>query len=158
MGANHTALEVADKLMSLSIRDETPKTPMQIQKLTYFCHGWKLGLGHGPLFQDAVESWQYGPVIRAVYHALKHHGSAEIKEPLHLGGDFSPLEEKIIERVWMLYGDQSGIELSNLTHAEGTPWHQTYVPGSFTQIIPNPLIRNYFEKIAAGVRQQETAK
>ena len=157
MGAQLTALQVADRIIKLSLEDEIPVTHLQIQKLTYFCHAWKLGLGHGPLFQDAVESWQYGPVIRSVYHALKRHGKSEIKEDLHQETQFSPLDEKIIKRVWMLYGDQSGIALSNLTHSEGTPWHQTYIRGSFTQIIPNHLIRDYYATVAAGVRQRESA-
>ena len=71
MGAQHTALAVADKLIRLAREAEIPITPMQVQKLAYFSHAWSLGLGYGPLFQDAVESWQYGPVIRSVYHALK---------------------------------------------------------------------------------------
>ena len=82
MGARHTALAVTDKLIRLSLESETPITPMQAQKLTYFCHAWMLGLGYGPLFRDAVESWQYGPVIRAVYHALKRYGADSITAPI----------------------------------------------------------------------------
>ena len=67
MGVQHTALAVADTLVRLARENEIPITPMQVQKLTYFSHAWNLGLGYGPLFQDAVESWQYGPVIRSVY-------------------------------------------------------------------------------------------
>ena len=155
MGAQHTALAVAARIITLSLREEKPVTHLQVQKLTYFCHAWKLGLGHGPLFQDAVESWQYGPVIRAVYHALKGSEAEEIKAPLNHKTDFTPLEEKIIETVWRLYGDKSGIELSNMTHADGTPWHQTYSNGAHTQIIPNHLIRKHYAGIIQEWRQRE---
>ena len=70
MGAQHTDLSVADQSIRLSREDETPITPMQVQKLAYFCHAWSLGLGYGPLFRDAGESWQQGPVNRSMYHAL----------------------------------------------------------------------------------------
>ena len=148
MGAHHTALAVSDKLIRLSLADENLITPMQAQKLTYFCHAWMLGIGHGPLFQDAVESWQYGPVIRSVYHALKHHGGNRIAtELLSQEDEFTSVEEGIIEAVWRLYGGIDGIQLSRMTHAEGTPWHQTYSRGTKTQIIHNYIIRDYYADI-----------
>ena len=100
-----TALAVADKIVRLSLQDEMPVTPMQVQKLTYFCHGWMLGLGYGPLFQDAVESWQYGPVIRAVYHQLKGYGRNPVPQPiLESPDDFDQVEERVIQAVWQGYG------------------------------------------------------
>jgi uncharacterized phage-associated protein len=148
VGAQHTALAVADKLIRLSLEGENLITPMQAQKLTYFCHAWMLGTGNGPLFQDAVESWQYGPVIRSVYHALKHHGRNRIREGLLPQPDeFSEVEEGIIKTVWRLYGSIDGIQLSRMTHAEGTPWHQTYSRGTQTQIIHNHVIRDYYADI-----------
>ena len=155
MGANHTALDVADLFIRLSHEDEIPVTPMQVQKLTYFGHAWMLGLGHGPLFQDAVESWQYGPVIRAVYHALKRWGSGRIdgdvlREPAH----FNETERRIIKSVWQKYGEIDGLDLSRLTHAEGTPWHETFSEGQHSQIIPNHVIRDYYADIISRFRAE----
>ena len=148
MEAQHTALAVADKLIRLSIDDENLITPMQAQKLTYFCHAWMLGLGYGPLFQDAVESWQYGPVIRALYHALKHNGANVIREPLLREPEqFSQAQDGIINAVWQRYGHIDGLELSRMTHAEGSPWEQTFSHDSRTQIIHNHLIRDYHAEI-----------
>ena len=157
MGAQHTALAVADKLIRLSLQDENLITPMQAQKLTYFCHAWMLGLGHGPLFQDAVESWQYGPVIRSVYHALKHHGSSAISDPLlPQQDDFSPVEDGIIKAIWRLYGGIDGIQLSRMTHAEGSPWHQIYHNGGpQSQIIHNHIIRDYYAEIVERRKREE---
>ncbi len=145
MGAQHNALAVADKIIRLSIDDEIPVTPMQVQKLTYFCHAWMLGLGNGPLFQDAVESWQYGPVIRSVYHALKHHGADTITERLlDREAVFSDEEERLIRVIWRQYGQLAGSSLSRLTHAAGSPWDQTYKKDKRSQIIRNHVIRDYY--------------
>ena len=153
MGANHTALDVADQLIRLAQQDEIPVTPMQIQKLAYFCHAWMLGLEKGPLFQDAVESWRYGPVIRSVYHALKHYGSAPVRRPLgDEPADFNREEIGIINGVWRKYGEVPGLELSRMTHAEGTPWDRTFSRGKHSQIIPNHLIRDYYAAIIADYR------
>ena len=144
MSAQHTAVAVADKIIRLSIKDENPVTPLQVQKLTYFCHAWMLGLGFGPLFRDPVESWQYGPVVREVYHALKHHGKSYVRKPLlRSSEEFSPCEESVIQTVWEKYGSLGGLQLSSLTHAKGSPWQQTYQRDRRSQIIHTNNIRNY---------------
>ncbi len=151
MGASHTALSVADAIIRLSLRDETPVTPMQVQKLTYFCHGWMLGLGYGPLFQDAVESWQYGPVIRALYHQLKGYGSAPVSEPImECPAEFDQVEDRIIQAVWQGYSGIDGVRLSQMTHATGSPWEQTCQRDKRSQIIHNHIIREYYENLAKG--------
>ena len=145
MGAQHPAITVADRIIRLSREHETSVTPMQVQKLVYFCHAWHLALGHGPLFQDAVESWRYGPVIRSVYHALKGYGGDAVTEPLQeTAGEFSPIESNVINAVWDRYGEIDGLSLSRLTHAPGSPWHQITTRGTQTQIIPNHVIRDYY--------------
>ena len=159
MGAQHTALAVADKLIRLSVEDETPITPMQVQKLTYFCHAWMLGFGYGPLFQDAVEAWQYGPVIRAVYHALKHHGADPVREPvLEQPASFTEREENLIRIVWARYGNLSGLQLSRMTHVAGSPWAQTHQQDSRSQIIHNHVIRDYYAGLIAERRAEDGAR
>lgn len=160
MGAQHTALAVADKIIQFSLQDETLITPMQVQKLTYFCHAWMLGLGYGPLFQDAVESWQYGPVIRSVYHALKQYGGDRITKPIldQSAKDepekFTELEERIIKVIWRRYGCLDGPQLSRMTHAAGSPWEQTYQKDQRSQIIHNHIIRNYYANL---IKQRTSA-
>ena len=151
MDIEHTALEVADRIIRLAQEDDTPVTPMQVQKLTYFCHAWMLGLGHGRLFQDAIEAWEYGPIIRAVYHALKHHGRNAILEPvLEKPAAFSDFEARLVSRVWQLYGHLDGLVLSRMTHAEGSPWHQVYQLTHRSQIIHNHIIRTYYANLVAA--------
>src|SRR5215510_7158653 len=57
-----------------------PLTPMKLQKLVYFAHGWSLALTGVPLIKDAVEAWRYGPVIPALYHEFKHNGARPITD------------------------------------------------------------------------------
>ena len=112
MGAQHTALSVADQLTRLSREDETPITPMQVQKLAYFCHTSSLGLGYGPLFRDAGESWQQGRVNRSVDHAVKRYGGDAITELLsESAAVFSPAGDKIMAAVWNRYGVIDGLAL-----------------------------------------------
>ena len=152
MGARLTALTVANRIIEIGKESEVHFTPMQVQKLAYFSHAWMLGLGHGPLFQDAVEAWQYGPVIRSIYYALRHYGSHRITEPIPFPGEeINRVENGIIREVVAKYGHLNGWQLSSLTHAEGSPWQKTYVQGRGSQIIHNHIIRDHYAAIAAKV-------
>ena len=159
MGAQHTALAVADKLIRLAREAETPITPMQVQKLAYFSHAWSLGLGYGPLFQDAVESWQYGPVIRSVYHALKSYRGGPVTKPilsdLSEERTFTPSEATVIKAVYQQYRDLEGIKLSQMTHAEGSPWQQIYLRDKRRAILPNPVMRDYYAVLIKQMPDQE---
>ena len=156
MGAQHTALAVADKIIRLARESETPITPMQVQKLTYFCHAWSLGFGRGPLFQDAVESWQYGPVIRSVYHALKSYGANPVTEPIWAEEEeFTPFESTMINTIYKQYGEIEGIRLSQMTHADSSPWQQTYLKDKRSTIIHNHVIRDYYAALIDKMERQE---
>jgi uncharacterized phage-associated protein len=156
MGAQHRALAVADKLVRLARESEIPITPMQVQKLTYFAHAWNLGLGYGPVFQDAVESWQYGPVIRSVYHALKSYGSEPVTEPLLVEEEaLSPEEDAVIKAIFQQYGELDGVKLSQMTHAEGSPWRQTYQEDRRSAIIHNYVIKDYYADLINKLNEQE---
>ncbi len=156
MGAQHRALAVADKLVRLARESEIPITPMQVQKLTYFAHAWNLGLGYGPVFQDAVESWQYGPVIRSVYHALKSYGSEPVTEPILVEEEaFTPRESAVINAIYQQYGELDGLRLSQMTHAEGSPWQQAYLKDKRSTIIHNHVIRDYYAALIDKMEGQE---
>ena len=156
LSAQHTALAVADKLIRLAREAETPITPMQVQKLAYFSHAWNLGLGYGPLFQDAVESWQYGPVIRSVYHALKPYGDVPVAEPILVDEEaFTPLESTVINAIYKQYGELDGLKLSQMTHAEGSPWQETYLRDKRSTIIHNHVIRDYYAGLIKQMQHQE---
>ncbi len=58
-----------------------------------------------------------------------------------------------LSRIWDIYGGFSPIQLTNMTHEEGTPWHQIAVHYQFKIppgiTIPNELIQLYFQAEAA---------
>jgi uncharacterized phage-associated protein len=64
-------------------------TPMKLQKLVYFAHGWCLALADKPLINEKIEAWQYGPVVSSLYREFKKYGNEGITSPAvefkHLG-------------------------------------------------------------------------
>lgn len=123
-------------------------TPLQVNKLTYFSHGWLLGLYGRPLISEQVEAWRYGPVVPAVYYALRENGRSPVRFMDYFDCLYNGLDDKekdIIKQVIEGYGSLSGSELIGLTHEEGTPWSQCYDKSKQNTVIPNQIIKEYFE-------------
>ena len=132
-------------------------TPMQVQKLTYLCHGWSLGLYGEPLSRQQVEAWRWGPVIPAVYYELRQYGGRPVPELVNLSAlGFEPddallseREADLVEQVVEVYGDFTGPQLSTLTHKPGSPWDQVWRPGrGRPAVIPDRIIRRYYAELA----------
>lgn len=152
----HEAVQVANKLIELANAAGRHLTPLQVIKLTYFCHAWMLGLHGRPLVSDRVEAWQYGPVFYGVYRALRQYGDSAAKPiPRVKEVDFDDIELDLIEQVSEKYGKWTVNELIRSTHAPGTPWHQVW-GGLFgpTKHIPDEKIRDYYRALADEARKQ----
>ena len=136
---------------------------MKLQKLVYFAHGWHLALYDTPLIDECIQAWHYGPVIETLYHEFKRFGNDPIKKPAIIwnleGTQFNPDMPEIqpedtqtrqfLDRIWDVYGNFSGGQLANLTHAPETPWEEirkqypdSPIPKKTT--IPDDRIKAYF--------------
>ncbi|MDO8282711.1 MAG: DUF4065 domain-containing protein [Thermodesulfovibrionia bacterium] len=95
-------------------------TTMKLQKLVYYCQAWSLVWDEAPIFNEEIEAWANGPVVRELYD--KHKGYFNISS-LRVG-DPSRLSKKqraTINGVLNYYGDKTSQWLSELTHKED-PW------------------------------------
>lgn len=170
------AAQVANYFLELAEKGGRQLTPMKLQKLVFFAHGWHLALAGQPLVNESVEAWQWGPVIPSLWGELKEFGNQPItrrittvrildRKPLkwkiiedsleQSGEEKAAVEnaKELIERVWEAYGDISAVQLSNMTHEDGTPWHTVWMPMAAKPIkrkdIPNELIAEYFREQSA---------
>lgn len=127
----YSARTVANYLIEAKSKEGgTPPTPMQLLKLVYIAHGWNLAINDRPLINDGIEAWRYGPVIPKIYQDLKKWGNTPVREllpaPASEAGSLAQEEMGVVDAVLKAYGNLSGVQLSNLTHASGTPWYQVY--------------------------------
>lgn len=93
---------------------------LKLQKLVYYSQAWSLAWDDAPLFDDPIEAWANGPVVRALYEA--HRGeyfvtSFSTGNPDHLTDE----QKETIDSVIAYYGGKSAQWLSDLTHMED-PW------------------------------------
>lgn len=158
------SINIANYFVEKSIWYGSEMTPMKLLKLTYIAHGWFLGINSKPLINEQAEAWQYGPVIRSVYDAFKHHKTADInKLEFHSITQKREYEElkkdedisSFLDSVWEVYKDFNGMQLSDLTHQNDTPWSKTVDEnGGFrgNSIISNKSIAEHYQaKMKAAV-------
>ena len=144
---------VANRFLELATDEGRSLTPMQVLKLVYIAHGWNLALYDRPLIDQPVEAWQYGPVIRDLYNAMKGFGGGSVRGPLPVGygasaDELSGDETDLVGQVFKLYGRMNGVALSRITHATNTPWQQIYTPGRHGTVIPPDLIADHYERLS----------
>jgi uncharacterized phage-associated protein len=92
----------------------------KLQKLVYYCQAWHAVWEDEALFDEPIQAWANGPVVRSLYD--QHRGLFNVSG--WRTGDPSRLTEQestSIDAVLRTYGAMSGADLSALTHRE-PPW------------------------------------
>ncbi len=133
--------EIANYFIEKGIEENKPSNPMKLQKILYFAYGWYLAyFGDKKLFDEAIQAWKYGPVIESVYHEVKSYGNYAITSPISkffLGEtsvfsfqyktpkiSFKNDDDKdFLDSIWKAYSKFPALQLSAMTHEDGTPWH-----------------------------------
>jgi uncharacterized phage-associated protein len=150
---------VANALLDTAEDDRSSIDPLQLQKLLYLAQGWTLGLTGKRLFRDAIEAWEYGPVVPDIYHSVKMYGASRIRGRL-MTFDYSrrrvvearelfdPLESEIIQTIWDKYGHWSGVQLMRLTHQYGSPWWKARQASEYDPRIPEGSMADWFSEEA----------
>ena len=159
---------IANDFLDIARADGKTLSPMKIQKLVYFADGWCLAIKDEQLFKEEIQAWKFGPVILSLYHNFKDCGDDPIDHYAHtwefvngrftkiepkVAGDDTPFVKQLLAKIWEIYGKWSAVQLSNMTHASGTPWHQisSQFPNGLPRriTIPRDTIRDYFRGQAA---------
>ena len=115
-----TAMDVAEYFLALQDEDAGDLiSNMKLQKLLYYAQGLHLAMTQRPLFSEAIEAWQHGPVVPDIYHAFKKYGA----QPIPASNDmaFSQYDEAttgFLNEVYDVFGQFSAWKLRNMTHEE----------------------------------------
>jgi uncharacterized phage-associated protein len=155
-----TVAEVANEFLALAAADGAVVDQMKLQKLVFYAHAWHLAYNKAPLFENDIEAWPWGPVVRDIYMQTKDYGRAPVTEKLYgldtsngafniTTPDGAPAALKpFLKSVWDTLKKFNGVQLSNSTHAPGEPWTiiAEKLGTSSKPLIPNELIQQVFEK------------
>lgn len=118
-----------------------PMTSMKLQKLVYYSQAWSTVWDDDVLFDEQIQAWDNGPVVRDLWEANK--GKFRISEVD--GGDSAAVnteQQETIDRVLDFYGAKNAQWLSDLTHMED-PWKDAFKQGQNTEITPQAMSEYY---------------
>ncbi len=129
----HDPRVVANALIDAAHQAHIPVRNVSIQKLLYFAHASFLVHHRRPLVRGAFEAWEYGPVCRPIYDALKGYGRNPITALITRRDPFTgqeaalPLLEDSVARshihhVMHVMGRATPSQLISLSHVDGGAW------------------------------------
>jgi uncharacterized phage-associated protein len=157
------SIAIANEFLRRAKVEARPLTHMHLQKLVYLAHGWTLAVSGRPLIEEQFQAWDYGPVVRPLYNALRYCGSGPVPKLINFGdgtrsalddagearAELEPDEKAVIDQVWETYKEFEAFQLSALTHADSSPWDVTYRENGQSAFIDNNRIWDYFADLAA---------
>jgi uncharacterized phage-associated protein len=164
--AEFTAAHVANYFLWRAWEEDMEITPMKLQKLVYIAYGWNLVFRGSRLFKDPIVAWEYGPVIPSIYFEFKRYSGEPIKKDDYIAKftevgelDTVPIVEddeviKILDLEWNFYKKYSGVELSKITHKEGSAWSEAWGKGKNTKLDDAKIEARSKEKIELIVSEK----
>jgi uncharacterized phage-associated protein len=151
--------------MAYSKKDDDDLSPLRVQKLLYFVHGWYLAITGAALLTEPFVRGPYGPLLVSLEAELRGYGSLPVGDyikqwdmgsgkymALFVNMAAYPDLSSILGKVWEQYRRFSTAQLSTLSHSDTSPWAQT-APG---QPINNELIRQSFLQMVRDRRQADS--
>ncbi len=126
-------------------------TTMKLQKLVYYSQAWSLVWDEKRLFEEKIEAWANGPVVRDLFDY--HRGMYEISEiPIGNPRLLDQEQQDTVDAVLEYYGDRPAQWLIDLSHMED-PWIQARkgLPPleRGNRIIPLDVMAHYYSSLSA---------
>lgn len=142
LGAYNVALYFLFRARELEAGDTISN--LKMQKLLYYAQGHFLATYQKPLFNEKIEAWKYGPVVKKVYDRFKKYGNLAIdfKELVNFNSElYSEEHLDTLPFVFNRY-NISAKELVDKTHSEA-PWKDVYSE-YITNEISKQSIQDFF--------------
>lgn len=155
--ARYNANTIAKEIIKYSANQGLEISNLKLQKMLYFVQAAFLTQLNRACFTDAIEAWEFGPVVPSVYRKYKIFGANSIPMRALSKNNFislfsySPNEKQqsiltedvsLIHKVVDSLGKYPASKLVELTHAQ-SPWITSYVKHCNNEI-PNESILAYF--------------
>ncbi|MCG8409522.1 MAG: DUF4065 domain-containing protein [Phycisphaerales bacterium] len=144
------AIDIARYILWLAASEPEaePISHMRLQKLLYYAQGWRLAMRGESLFDDPINGWVHGPVVRSVYPAFSRYDAGAIPSSEAEEGEKLACDEMaLVESIWENYKKYSAAELRKKTHSE-EPWLESRrgmePEERGNRVISRETMRNFF--------------
>ena len=126
-GGKISAAQLARYVIWYANEKNIPITQLKLQKLLYFIQVAYLRQAGDILFDDPIEAWEYGPVVRSVYIDYCDNGSlplhAESEDDGHIERYLNDGEIDVVQSVLNDKLNWRSARLVRQSHSE-RPWMQ----------------------------------
>ncbi len=126
----YKALDIAKYVVNKCTVEEHPVSNLQLQKILYYIQKDFLYRFNEPAFSEAIEAWQFGPVVPNVYYHFCGSGAMPIDityEDVHIENDE---HRKCIDSIVENKRTMDPWKLVNDTHKKNGAWDKIYKNGS----------------------------
>ncbi|WP_035289942.1 Panacea domain-containing protein [Actinokineospora spheciospongiae] len=141
-----------DDLAAAILKKTGTVTAMKMQKLVYYCQAWHLVRTRTTMFDDRIEAWREGPVVRALYE--RHRKQYTVSGWPGDAQNLTESERETVDWVHDKYAQMSAESLSNMTHIE-QPWKiargLTPLGEKSSATISTSFMRDYHSRQVADV-------
>lgn len=121
------SLDVANYLID-HYGHELGLTNLKLNKLVYFAQVASLRRFDEPLFDDAIQAWDFGPVEPLVYRVFNRYGRSIIAN-LHGSYEENERLRTIIDQdIVPTYGNLTAFDLVQLSHQPEGAWETVFEP------------------------------
>jgi len=142
---SYSVIDIANKIIASTDSSQGELiSNLKLQKLLYYMQGFFGAVFKKKLFEEPIEAWQYGPVVRDAYFHFRtfESGAITLSEEEQII-ELSDEENELFMEVLQEYGQFSAIKLMNMTHDE-LPWKSIF-PIKPQGEIPYELMMEYFK-------------
>lgn len=157
MSKDYRVIAIANWFIKKALCTAQDIEQLKLMKLVYIAQGLSLARDGVPLYGEPIEAWKYGPVVRSLWEQTQKYGRKPISSELYdeIFDEKPQVPEKdkstvnLLELVWEAFSKYSGVQLSNWTHEEDSPWATSMKEkdNCLNHIISNELIKNYFNRL-----------
>lgn len=136
----YDAVDLSKYIVTKCIADGHPISNLQLQKILYYIQ--KDFLNRNDIaFPDAIEAWQFGPVVPDVYYYYCGYGAMPIS--IENGGvAVLPADAAVIDKIVEEKRELNPWDLVEETHKKDGAWAKIYRNGLGNHcVIPTDLIK-----------------
>ena len=125
---------LANNILMRSFSERRYISPMKLQKILYFTAAQYAKRTGSQLLAERFQTWAYGPVAYSAYDEFRPFAKKGIRRfardaagnALVVDEDADADLRDCLDEVWEATKRRSAIDLSELTHAEGSAWYKAY--------------------------------
>lgn len=140
------AIDIAKYLLYKANQDGEVITNLKMQKLLYYAQAWYLVNFKRPLFEDKIEAWSFGPVIKSVYQKYKefiHMPIIYYDKKGKILKKFSKKDQEFLNEFYNKFINYTAHDLVSLSHSE-EPFIEAYK--SSPNIISLERMKDFYSK------------